>query len=76
MVRGKFIVTSHKLHNNTDARTVYLSAVHGSDVPEDVNFAKYTPSGQIEMYIDNPSAVAQLEIGKAFYVDFMAVPEI
>lgn len=69
-VRGKFQVQSITQHCwSKDARTVKLAAVtSGSE--ENKTWATYTPSGSIEMQIDNPEAADQLAIGKEFYVDF------
>lgn len=52
------------------SRRVRLETQYDSSIPEDQAFTKATPSGHIEMTIDNPAALAQLELGKAYYVDF------
>jgi hypothetical protein len=75
-VRGKFKVTKvAKLDWSTTAVEVTLSAYYDSSIPEDVRYAKATPSGSITMLIDNPFASDQLLLGKYFYVDFEPVPE-
>lgn len=38
--------------------------------PEDQQFAKATPSGRIEMVVDNPGAREFFRAGKTYYVDF------
>jgi len=38
--------------------------------PEDNTYSKWTPSGEISLYITNPDIFPQLEVGKIFYVDF------
>ena len=43
---------------------------------EDAGFQKATPSGQAEFQIDNPKAIEQLVIGKAYYFDIAEVPEV
>ena len=45
---------------------------HGNE--EDRNFTKATPSGEINMRIDNPAAAVQFAPGKSYYVDFNEVP--
>jgi len=40
---------------------------------EDQSFAKATPSGFVEMTVDNPVVASQLVIGKAYYVDFTPI---
>lgn len=69
-VRGKFQVQSVTTHSwNPNAKTVKLHAV-STGSKENESWAKYTPSGTIEMLIENPPAADQLAIGKEFYVDF------
>lgn len=41
--------------------------------PEDRNFTKATPSGEIKMRIDNPEAAIQFKPGKTYYVDFTEI---
>lgn len=73
MVRGKFkVVEITQVHWSKDARKVVLQPEYDSTIPEDQKYAKATPSGRIEMTIDNPPASDYLAIGKTFYVDFTA----
>jgi hypothetical protein len=44
-------------------------------IEEDRGFAKATPSGEARFSIDNPSAVAQLVIGKQYYFDITPADE-
>jgi len=74
MVRAKFRVASITLYSET-SRQVKLSAVTADDVEENRRFHKYTPSGTIEMMIDNPPAADQFKLGKMVYVDFTEAPE-
>ena len=37
--------------------------------PEDNTFAKSTPSGSMELVIDNPKVHKELVIGESYYVD-------
>lgn len=76
MVRGKFMVTEiTEMSWSKTARKVVLTPQYDTSIPEDQRYATATPSGRIEMQIDNPSALAALPMGKQFYVDFTAVPE-
>lgn len=36
---------------------------------EDAGFQTATPWGEVEFQIDNPKAIAQLEVGKHYYFD-------
>lgn len=74
MVRGKFI-----LHEITQTawdpvgRNLVFRAQYDPDLPEDQSYSKATPTGRIEMTVDNPAALAQFELGKIYYVDFTLV---
>ena len=46
---------------------VVCSRVEGT---ENYDFTKATPSGNIEMQIDNPAAAVQFKPGRYYYVDF------
>lgn len=72
--RCKFLVTAITRTNwSPTGATLKLDTVYDSTIPEDQRFAKATPSGHIEISVDNPAAVEFLELGKAFYVDFVPV---
>lgn len=73
MVRGKFQVTNiTSNHWNKDSKTIRLGAVYDNGIEENAKYAKATPSGSIEIQIDNPSAAEFFELGKYVYVDFSA----
>lgn len=42
-------------------------------IPEDERFTKATPWGNLDIYIDNPAAIAELEVGKFYYLDLTPV---
>ena len=70
VVRAKFKVVE-KTHFawNKDSVRIKLAAEYDTTIPEDQRFAKATPSGEFWMQVDNPSAAAALELGKAYYID-------
>lgn len=71
VVRAKFRVTSIKrVSHNPDACAVEMTPVSADEVEENQRFHKYTPSGKLEMFIDNPAAAEKLVLGQAYYVDF------
>ena len=69
MVTTKFNVTELTRYGNGGGVKVKLSPVMGN-TEENKEFWKYTPSGSIEMYIDNPEAFKQFEDLGEFYVTF------
>lgn len=80
-VRAKFQVTkiskqywrNHEGVAQESGVEIFLSPQYDTSIEEDLRFAKATPSGEIRLYIDNPPAVAYLEPGCNFYVDFTKV---
>ncbi len=80
-VRAKFVVhaveqrvwgeRSEHNPNPPVQHTVKLCAVSGE---ENKAWSEATPSGAIEMLVTNPAAVAQLDLGAAYFVDFTPVP--
>lgn len=73
MVRGKFVLREVIRYSfGGDSRELVFYAQYDPDLPEDQRYAEATPSGKIEMNVDNPAALAQFELGKAYYVDFTA----
>ncbi len=75
-VRAKFKVTeliTKTLAPTYSQTTIVLSPQYDQKVAEDMSFSKATPSGRIEMQIDNPVAIAAMPIGTLFYVDFTPV---
>jgi hypothetical protein len=69
-VRAKFTVQSITSHAHGQAKTVRLNAVCADEVPENQRYHRYTPSGSLEITIDNPAALEQFELGKSYYLDF------
>jgi hypothetical protein len=49
---------------------VKLAAVAG---PENKEWAQFTPSGQLEMQIDNPAALDAFVVGTDYFIDFTPV---
>ncbi len=58
-----------------DAAHLRLSPVYDPN-PDSENgqFFKYTPSGQLELWVVNPAVSAQFEVGKEYYIDIADAP--
>lgn len=74
-VRAKFRVISETRFTNSDdgARQIRFQPMYDPDLPEDQRYAKYTPSGNLELHVDNPAV--QFEVGRDYYLDFTPVDE-
>lgn len=42
---------------------------------EDNTFARYSPSGSLQMMITNPALLGKIAPGQKFYLDFTEAPE-
>lgn len=69
MVRAKMVLQTVSEHA-WGAKTLKFATQYDAAIPEDQRFQKATPSGSIEMLVDNPVALQQFDLGKAYYVDF------
>ncbi len=77
-VQAKFRCTTLSLKaspygapNTTPGGFVALTPVSG---PGNEDWSKYTPSGSLEMQIDNQPALAQFEIGQDYLVEIKRAP--
>lgn len=71
---GGSVVDGDPSKTTTGGRTLVFSAAYDDGTPENQRFSKATPSGSIEMLVDNPEALKQFEIGKSYYLDFTPAP--
>lgn len=72
-VRAKFKVTQvidTQFASTYSQKKIVLEPQYDQAIAEDVSFSKATPTGRIEMQIDNETAIAAMPIGQVFYVDF------
>lgn len=67
-IRAKFHVVSKTQYHGGSGNVVLQAVTNTSE--ENKTFWKYTPSGKIEMGIDNPAAFDALILGAEYYVDF------
>ena len=74
-VRAKFtcISETHRRWsvNSDPSRSYEFQAVYDQDTPEDQRFAKATPTGSLQIGVDNPAVV--FEPGRSYYLDFTPV---
>jgi hypothetical protein len=71
-VTAKFVVSVRTQRYNEEGPVeVVLTPNYGTaENPKNAEWAKATPSGKIEMTIDNPAASEQFELGREFTVTF------
>jgi hypothetical protein len=75
MIRAKFkcISETTSAYGSEGAKHYKFQALYDSTLPEDQRFAKATPSGTLEILVDNPSA--QFELAADYYLDFTKVKQ-
>lgn len=78
MIRAKFrctSVTNHEGHNDNKSETVKLCAANGPKDTANAQWSKWTPSGTLEMTINNPEAQGKFEPGKYYFLDISPAAE-
>lgn len=73
-VRATFRVTKTARSAYGSCVEIDLDPQYDTAIEEDRRFCKATPSGHMKLFVDNPTAIYALELGKYFYVDFTEVP--
>lgn len=75
MVRGKFVLSEiHQSKSGSYVQYKYIfNPVCKDHTEENITFALATPSGKIELVIDNPAAREQFELGGYYYFDATSV---
>jgi len=69
-VRAKLCLTSVTTQCwNPNSKKLHFDTQYDDSIPEDQRFYDATPSGNFEMLVNNPAALAQFELGKMYYVD-------
>ena len=53
-------------------RTYRFTAQYDQSIPEDVRYAKASPSGELRIQVDNPAV--SFTPGRSYYLDFTEVP--
>lgn len=76
MFRAKIKID--KVHREVGFDTVIASPVTGTKLGEngrndDNTFARWTPSGEIKLQINNPDLIGQITPGEEYLVDFTPV---
>lgn len=77
-VRAKFKVESVQEHRNSSdgdagpvtGQDITFSAVYGEDGSANAEWSKWTPSGQLRMYVTNERVFGEFEAGREYYLDF------
>lgn len=77
-VRAKFQLQEIRQHAGAGAKALVLKTLvfrpqYDNTIPEDRRFAKASPSGEFTIWVDNPAALEQFELGAHYYIDFNPV---
>lgn len=72
-VRAKFKCVANEASDTEGCRNIRLDAVM-SGSPENEQFFRFTPSGQLTLAVVNPAAAEQLLVGQEYYLDLTPAP--
>lgn len=72
-IRAKVRVTEVTPHGT--GQTVVLTPQHDTSIPEEQRFSQATPSGRLELQVENAFMVAALSLGQEFYIDITPVQQ-
>lgn len=76
MARTRAKFQCHSVTDHGHNKQVSLGAVYSrKEGTEDYSFTKATPSGTVQMAIDNPESAVQFKPLRLYYVDFIECPE-
>lgn len=64
------VTPMHDGKPNEASAEIRLMPVYDDGNPENASWSKYTPSGEVRLFITNPAAIAAFEPGKCYFVDF------
>ena len=67
-VRAKFRLQSKHEEFGGNFINYQFNAVGADEVPENQRYHKYTPSGSLNITVNNPDV--SFELGKMYYLDF------
>ena len=74
MVRAKFkcwsILPGQTGNPDDTCAEVRFQAAYGDGKSDNAEWSKWTPSGEIRMFITNPAAIDAFEVGKSYYLTF------
>lgn len=76
--RCKFAVTNIlPAYPSTDPdapmKRVVFEPRYDHSLPEDQRFFKATPSGRLDIVVDNPAVLAELKVGDNVYIDITKI---
>lgn len=76
-IRAKFCLThvTETTWGSPGCKVLKFNAQYDQSIPEDQRYCKATPSGTIEMQVDNPAALEQFKLGEYYYLDFTPAPK-
>lgn len=78
IARCKFQVTNilpaySTTEPTSDAKRVVFETRYDNTVVEDRVLTKYTPSGRMDVIIDNPAVTGRLAVGDVVYIDITKI---
>jgi len=72
-MRAKLRLTDITDFGENVSKRVRFACIYDATIPDDQRFQKATPSGTVELYVDNKEALSGMKVGASYYVDFTEV---
>lgn len=73
MVRAKFQLSEERTNHWGQGKTLIFQPIYDQSIPEDQRYSEATPSGRLEMLVNNPAALEKFKLGRYYYLDFTPV---
>jgi len=75
-IRSKFQLQEIRQNSyNKEQRTYIFSCIYDQSIPEDQRFYVATPTGRLEITVNNPVVIDQWKLGEYYYFDTVPVAE-
>lgn len=72
-MRANWVKQSMSAEGKVESEEINFQAVYGNEGTENAKWAKWTPSAQFSITVNNPEAFGRLSKGGEYFVDFIPV---
>lgn len=73
MTRCKFRVVAVTDMGENSPKKIELAAQYDTSIPVEKRFFSATPTGKVEIHVNNPAVIEAMQVGRSFYADFTPV---
>lgn len=73
MTKCKFRVVAVTDMGENSPKKIELAAQYDTSIPEEMRFFSTSPTGKIEIHVNNPAVISAMQVGRSFYAEFTPV---